>query len=122
MEFVDDAIAVLHHDGAELHAAGAEGEKVGRRLVVHRAAVARDRQAHAGDAGEGVITDRQDALAGEADDDALLPAPARGLAEGHGRKTVGQGDPRLHAGMAAKNRRDGRCDRADGGDGGGELE
>ena len=73
MQVVDDAVAFLHDDGAELDGLHAQGQEVRGGLVVHGAAVAADVHAHPGDVGQGQVADLRDALAGQADDDALLP-------------------------------------------------
>src|ERR1017187_7810973 len=74
MKFIHIAEAILHDGGAELDGLRAKGEEVRGVLVGHRAAVAGDPDAGAGNFGEREVADRQHAFARHADDDAFFPA------------------------------------------------
>src|ERR1039458_7420299 len=73
MKFAHVAEAILHHGGAELDGLSAESEEVRGVLVGHRAAIAGDGDAGAGNLREREIADRQHAFAGHTDDDAFFP-------------------------------------------------
>lgn len=82
VQFIHDAQPVFHHDGAKLHRLGAQGQEVGRRLVVHRAAIAGHRDAHARHFRQRQVADRQHPFAGHADHHPLFPTPVLGPPEG----------------------------------------
>ena len=75
-EIVDDAIAMLHDDGAELDGFDTQRQEIHGCLVVHRTAVAGDFDPFRNRLRQGQVGDGGDALTAHPDDDPLVPGCA----------------------------------------------